>query len=74
MAGTWGMLRLLAPAGESAPKLPEVELEPLEPGAWAGWARERGLRARAADAARNSAAAPARLDWTSATARRFAHR
>ena len=74
MAGTWGMLRLLAPAREQSPELPEVELEPLEPGAWAGWATERGLRARAADAARDSAAAPARLDWTSATAQRFAHR
>jgi hypothetical protein len=68
------MLRLLAPARGSAPKLPEVELEPLEPGAWAAWARERGLRAEAADAATKGAGAPARLDWTTATAQRFAHR
>jgi hypothetical protein len=74
MAGIWGMLILLAPARGSAPQLTEVELEPLEPGAWAAWARECGLRARAADAATKSAGAPARLNWTTATAQRSAHR
>ena len=38
---------LLARSGPHIEPPPEVELEPIEPGAWAAWAREPGPSARA---------------------------
>ena len=75
MSGTWTVRMLAAMTGRSLAKPDEVELEPIEPGAWAAWAEERGLRTpRATDAMPGGAGAPARLSWTSATGRRFVHR
>jgi len=68
MSGIWAARLLGAIAGHPTTKSADAELEPIEPGAWTEWARERGPLAGAGahPAPRDTRVAPARFELSSA--------
>ncbi len=66
MNGTWVTRMLLSIAERPAANRAEVEPEPIEPGAWAEWARERARARPGTIAPRDTRVAPGHIELTPA--------